>query len=166
MPTIVRKAFAYVAHQGRLLLLRHPGCPDAGVQVPAGTVEEGEDPEAAALREAREETGLDGLALDGFLGERLFDRAPYGQAELHRRFFYRLRCTEDPPETWRHWERTPSDGSPAPIALDFFWAPLPDGVPELIAGHGALLPELIAALSQVGDSGGRVSGEYRPGGNA
>lgn len=159
MPTIVRKAFAYVTHRGRLLLFRHPDSPDAGVQVPAGTVEEGEDPEAAALREAREETGLDGLAIAGFLGERLFDRAPYGRAELHRRFFYHVRCSGHPPDAWRHWERTPSDGSPAPIALDFFWAPLPDGVPELIAGHGALLPELIATLSRENDDGGLVSGD-------
>jgi 8-oxo-dGTP pyrophosphatase MutT (NUDIX family) len=41
----------------------------AGTQVPAGTVEEGEDFEEAALREAREESGLDRLRLVGLLGE-------------------------------------------------------------------------------------------------
>jgi 8-oxo-dGTP pyrophosphatase MutT (NUDIX family) len=41
-----------------VLLLDHP---NAGIQVPAGTVEEGEAPEAAAVREAMEETGLDGF---------------------------------------------------------------------------------------------------------
>ncbi|MBU1880260.1 MAG: NUDIX domain-containing protein, partial [Chloroflexi bacterium] len=38
-----------------LLLFQHPY---AGVQVPAGTVEDGETPAQAALREAAEETGL------------------------------------------------------------------------------------------------------------
>lgn len=38
-----------------LLLFRHP---HAGIQIPAGSVEEGEDIDAAALREAHEESGL------------------------------------------------------------------------------------------------------------
>jgi 8-oxo-dGTP pyrophosphatase MutT (NUDIX family) len=42
-------------HGTELLLFEHP---HAGVQLPAGTIELGETPEAAALREAREETGL------------------------------------------------------------------------------------------------------------
>ena len=37
--------------------------PEAGIQVPAGTVEADETPAAAALREAREETGLGDLRL-------------------------------------------------------------------------------------------------------
>jgi 8-oxo-dGTP pyrophosphatase MutT (NUDIX family) len=41
-----------------VLLIAHP---NAGIQAPAGTVEDGETPEAAALRETGEETGLDGF---------------------------------------------------------------------------------------------------------
>jgi 8-oxo-dGTP pyrophosphatase MutT (NUDIX family) len=54
-------------HVPALLLLRHPY---AGIQIPAGTVEPGEDPSAAVLREAREETGLEGLSIQKSLGAR------------------------------------------------------------------------------------------------
>jgi len=48
-----------------LLLFQHP---NAGIQIPAGTVEPGERPQAAALREAREESGLEGLIVTEYLG--------------------------------------------------------------------------------------------------
>jgi 8-oxo-dGTP pyrophosphatase MutT (NUDIX family) len=50
-----------------LLLFQHPY---AGVQIPAGTVESGEAPEAAAIRETYEETGLRDVAIDQYLGVR------------------------------------------------------------------------------------------------
>ncbi len=42
--------------------------PDAGIQVPAGTMEAGETPEIAVMREAYEETGLTDLRLVAYLG--------------------------------------------------------------------------------------------------
>lgn len=146
MPVLKHKVFAYITHGRRLLVFRHPESPEAGIQVPAGTVQPGEDLEAAVLREATEETGRTDLVLVRFLGEEVRDRSDVGRDEIHHRHFYHLRCTGDPPATWRHWETDPSDGSPGPIPFDFFWAPLPDGVPELIAGHGNLLPQLPASL--------------------
>jgi 8-oxo-dGTP pyrophosphatase MutT (NUDIX family) len=47
-----------------LLLLEHPF---AGIQIPAGTVED-ETPEDAVLREVAEETGLDSATVRGYLG--------------------------------------------------------------------------------------------------
>ena len=67
----VSKVAAFVTRAGaggdELLLFRHPF---AGVQIPAGTVDDGETPEEAALREAAEETGLAGLTLRAYLGYR------------------------------------------------------------------------------------------------
>ena len=62
------------------------------------------------------------------------------------RSFYRLRSTGEPPATWRHDERDPSDGTTEPIPLEFFWSRRPDGVPTLVADHDHLLPVLIELL--------------------
>ena len=150
MPTPKRKAFAYITHGDRLLVFRHSAAPEAGIQVPAGSVQEGERPEDAVMREAREETGLLDLVLVRSLGEHRRDMSDFGLDETHHRSFYHLRCTGDPPAAWRHHERDPSDVSAAPIHFEFFCAHLPDGVPPLIADHDQQLPRLIALLSAEG----------------
>ena len=151
MPPGHVKALAYITHRDvvgdRLLVFRHPAFPEAGIQVPGGTVRPGEDPGAAALREAAEETGLPGLTLCAFLGTAAYDRRPFGGDGVDARHFYHLRYAGTPPRVWRHAEMDPSDGSPAPIVFAFYWARLPDGIPPLIADHGACLPELLAALA-------------------
>ena len=140
-----RKAFAYITHRSRLLVFTHPDSPEAGIQVPAGTLWRDESPEDGVLREAREETGLGCLVLGEFLGTQEHDHSPWGRPEIHERFFYHVLCTEDPPETWRHMEEDPTDGS-EPIPFDFFWARLPDGLPPLVAEHDAKLPLLLKNL--------------------
>jgi 8-oxo-dGTP pyrophosphatase MutT (NUDIX family) len=76
----VGKVTAFVMQQregaDELLLLYHPY---AGIQLPAGTVELGEDPSAAALREAQEETGLTDLTWGGMLGT-VQEKLPAGRA--------------------------------------------------------------------------------------
>ena len=153
MPTVRRKAFAYITHGDRLLMFRQPAAADAGIQVPSGSVQAGERPEDAVMREAREETGLAGLALVRPLGEQQRDMSDVGLDETHLRSFYHLRCTSEPPATWRHHERDPSDGSSAPILFEFFSARLPNDVPPLIADHDQQLPRLIESLSGEGPIG-------------
>jgi 8-oxo-dGTP diphosphatase len=138
---IKRKAFAYITYEQRLLVFRHVGMSEAGIQVPAGTIEPGETPKSAALSEAWEETGLADLTLVSYLGEQLRDMRDMGKAELHHRFFYHVRCTHQPPRQWRHTEMHSSESGERPI-FELFWVDLPDGIPPLIAGHGALLPML------------------------
>lgn len=69
MPDIVRKVTAFIVRQGSagrdLLLFQHP---NAGIQLPAGTVELGEDLETAVLRETTEETGLTQIEIVRCLG--------------------------------------------------------------------------------------------------
>ncbi|SRR5579884_304598 len=142
-----RKVLAYVTHGRRLLLFTHAKQPSAGIQVPAGTLLPGEAPEYGVLREAWEETGLESLALGAYLGrrDRPADGETGGRQALQERHFFHLLCTNEPPESWRHVERHPSDGGPA-IPFDFFWAPLPRGVPPLAGDHDALLPRLLSIL--------------------
>jgi 8-oxo-dGTP pyrophosphatase MutT (NUDIX family) len=67
----IEKVTAFVTRvvNGRreLLLFEHPY---AGIQIPAGTVEPGEAPEAAAICETHEETGLRDVAIDQYLDVR------------------------------------------------------------------------------------------------
>jgi ADP-ribose pyrophosphatase YjhB (NUDIX family) len=76
MPTekpVTYKVFAYITHGRRLLVFRHIRAPQAGIQVPAGTLLPGEKPEAGVLREAQEETGRTDLDLVSFLGEQMHE---------------------------------------------------------------------------------------------
>lgn len=145
MATIKRKVFAYITHGDRLLIFRHRDAPEAGLQVPAGTVEPGEKLDDAVVREAFEETGLVGLRLAHYLGERWRDMSDYGLDQLHQRFFYHLEYAATPPETWSHVETDPSDGSEQHV-FEFFWARLPDDVPALTGDHDQMLGDLWAAL--------------------
>ena len=149
MKQVKEKVFAYITHithGHRLLVFRHPAFPEVGIQVPAGTVKMDEHPERAVFREAFEETGLADLVLVSFLGEQTRDMSDCGCEEIHHRRFYHLYCPGNPPETWFHEERDPSDGTSGPILFAFFWVPFPDGVPTLIADHGNMLPVLAHSL--------------------
>lgn len=141
-----RKAFAYVTRGRRLLVFEHPHAPEAGIQVPAGTIEPGESPEAAVLREAHEETGLTALKLGTFLGEQRRDMSDFGRAEIHHRYFYQVICEQETPERWDWGERFPSDEpevSPTfRHVFRFYWVDLSDGIPELIADHGVMVERL------------------------
>jgi 8-oxo-dGTP diphosphatase len=142
MTPVIRKVFAYITHRNRLLVFRHTDFPQAGIQVPAGTVMADESLEAAVLREAEEETGLRDLKIKTYLGDQIRNMADLSRDEIHHRHFYHLLCDGDPPEQWQHDEINPSDGEPVPIHFEFFWAEMPDRIPELIADHGFMLPRL------------------------
>jgi 8-oxo-dGTP pyrophosphatase MutT (NUDIX family) len=66
---VVQKVTAFIIRQRNgveeLLVFKHP---TAGIQIPAGTVEAGEDIETAVKREAYEETGLQLVEIENYLG--------------------------------------------------------------------------------------------------
>ena len=143
-----QRAYAYITNANRLLLFTHTDFPEAGVQVPAGTVQPGERPAAAVMREAAEETGLAHLELANCLGSLERDMTEFGTSEIQEAWFYHLRCPGVPPESWRHNET--SGGTVEPIRFEFFWATLPGDVPELIALNGTMLDELNRTMARKG----------------
>jgi ADP-ribose pyrophosphatase YjhB (NUDIX family) len=149
-----QKVLVYITQNHRLLVFEHPFSPEAGIQVPGGTVEPDEKPEDAALREAREETGLTSLTLVAFLGFQRRDMSDFGIAEIHHRYFFHVVCQQDTPATWDHGEKYPSDEpGEHPVfrhVFRFYWVDLPDGVPPLIGDHDFMLPSLIKGLFHAG----------------
>jgi len=137
------KVVAYVVRDGRLLVFIHPddaSFDESGVQVPAGTVRPDELPADAVLREAAEETGLDGLEIVRFLGVAEYDARPYADA-VHVRHFFELRVTgDDVPERWHSYEYGDGDGEP--IRFELYWIPL-ERAHVLSAGQGALIGRLL-----------------------
>ena len=69
MNQIVQKVTAFIIRERdgikELLVFKHP---TAGIQIPAGTVEVGEDIETAVKREVHEETGLQFVEIENYLG--------------------------------------------------------------------------------------------------
>ncbi len=77
----LEKVTAFITRAGpagvELMLFQHP---NAGIQIPAGTVEEGETLEQAVLREASEETGLSHVRIVRHIGWR--DELPPGATHV------------------------------------------------------------------------------------
>lgn len=145
----INKVVAYITRGERLLVFDQPGATYAGFQVPAGTLEEGESPAQGALREAREETGLEALRVEQFLGQARRDMRDFGHQQEHRRHFFHLTCQQQTPETWLHSDPTPSlisEEFPL-LPFRFRWVHMPHEVPPLIADFGYHLPALYEALA-------------------
>ena len=104
--TVVDKALAYILNGERLLVLRPIDQPyeQTGIQVPGGTVQPGETPAQAVLREACEETGLTDLALIRSLGRIRYDISPL-RPEIQRRHFFHLATNGPVPERWNSAEQ-------------------------------------------------------------
>jgi 8-oxo-dGTP pyrophosphatase MutT (NUDIX family) len=120
-PTL--KALCYVVQAGRLLVFRQPAFPAQGVQVLGGGVELHESLAEAALREAREESGISALRIERYLGSALYElRVDVGPP--HLRHFFELSCGEVTPERWRHVGSRPAERSP--VEFELWWEPLRD----------------------------------------
>jgi 8-oxo-dGTP diphosphatase len=136
------KVVAYITWGDRLLILSHPLHPEAEIQVPSGTVEEGEAPGDAVLREAQEETGLVGLEIRSRLGSRDYDMSRFGAPGVQRWHFYHLEFRGEAPEMWCHCDLHPSDGSLGPIEFELSWVSFPDSVPKLAGLYGDFISRI------------------------
>jgi len=117
----VPKVITYITQRGRLLVFRQMDFPEQGIQVPGGTVEAGEKLAAAALREAREETGLRGLTIERYLGCAEY-HLKVDVGAPHLRHFFHLECSEEAPQRWQHLGSFPADKPP--VRFELWWEPL------------------------------------------
>jgi ADP-ribose pyrophosphatase YjhB (NUDIX family) len=99
------------------LVFAHRDFPEAGIQVPAGTVAPGEAPEAAAWRELLEESGLGPgqVRLARKVAEA--DEPENG----YRRHVYLFAAREALPDGWSH--TVSSEDEDAGMVFSYFWLP-------------------------------------------
>jgi 8-oxo-dGTP pyrophosphatase MutT (NUDIX family) len=138
---IPRKVLIYAIHNDRLLVFDEPDFPDVPIQVPGGTVDDGESIEVAARREFIEETGIaPSLSLRHL--ETLDQSFQWkGTTFTHRRSYFHLALDPGLPESWDHYEETPSGGG-EPVLFRFFWLSLEEAARRLGLGMGECLDQI------------------------
>jgi putative (di)nucleoside polyphosphate hydrolase len=121
--SVTRKAYAYVTREAAearaVLVFRHRDYPEAGIQVPRGTVDAGEEPTATVLRELCEECGLCAARLIGLLATDT-EPQPDDPSWLFERHFFHL-VAPDAPDTWEHTVTGPGEDNG--LVFSFFWLP-------------------------------------------
>ena len=140
----VVKVTAYIRCDNQLLVFRHVDFPEAGIQVPSGTVEIGEDLEEAVLREAEEESGLTALKVISYLGDTsfIFDPPDQKAVQVQRHYFHLEWPGPIIEERWQHWEMSPSEGEEERFLFELFWVPQ-SKVPNLSGKLGLMLDRLV-----------------------
>ncbi|MEO8288460.1 MAG: NUDIX domain-containing protein [Chloroflexota bacterium] len=137
-----KKVIAYITRVGplgwsELLVFEHRDYPGAGLQVPAGTVKDGEAVETAVLREATEETGLEKCRLMRKLA--VYDWFNTSSGQINERHVFHLTAPDGTADEWT-WVET---GGGEVTELEgyvfcFRWVPL-DSVIELAGNQGDFL---------------------------
>ncbi len=147
---VSRKAVAYITRRGssgtQLLVFDHdPQFQDAGTQVPSGTLEVGENPREAALREVREESGLDleHLRFEGALDEYQFFSAVH-RKYLHRHV-YHFTADDDIANGWVH--KVSGDGGDRGLNFHFRWIDLNSAKGQLSGRFGDSIDLLVQRLA-------------------
>lgn len=157
--TAKRKAFGYITRQHagmtQALVFTHRDDPEAGIQIPKGTVEAGERPEEAVVREMVEETGLRALTLLGAVAR---DHHTSPDGDESERLFYWLRA-ENAPDAWEHV--VASDGEDDGLVFQCRWISRPDEVP-LMDAHGAYLERVLGHQALGGAPGDHQEGVLPP----
>ena len=120
---MVRKAYAYITceadHASAVLVFRHRDDPEAGIQVPRGTVDAGENPAVTVVREVCEECGLCDARLIGLLARDVEARPDDPTRNWERSFFHLVA-----PEAADEWEHTVTgEGEDNGLVFSFFWLP-------------------------------------------
>ena len=114
-----------------LLVHVHQDVPEAGLQVLAGTIDPGEEPAVAAVREVFEEAGLAGARMCGLVARYVYEAAWDGSR--HDRHVYHLELAAAAPEAWEHV--VSAGDADQGLIFCYSWRRLADGIP-LAGGQG------------------------------
>lgn len=135
---VIPKVLAYITRQGgtcrEVLVFRHDEHPEAGIQVPAGTVADGESLQEALQREVLEETGLH-LDVGSPVAKSLFHADWRG--EWQERNVFHIESGLGIPDHWIHV--VSSGGEDAGLRLVFSWLPVREAEMALRWGQGEWL---------------------------
>jgi 8-oxo-dGTP pyrophosphatase MutT (NUDIX family) len=145
--SIINKVGIFVTrmkNEPELLVFRHIKFPELGIQFPAGTIEEGETPSAAAVRELKEESGLEIENCELF-GTYTFFKVYCNQ--FQRRHVYHGHLADEIGDSWTHTVN--SDGDDSGLEFEFSWQPISKLDPDIlkIEGVGDSLRRLSVSLS-------------------
>jgi 8-oxo-dGTP pyrophosphatase MutT (NUDIX family) len=134
----VKKVLAYIIRQGargrEVLVFDREESPESGTQVPAGTVDDGEELLSALFREIHEESGLQFTKIYHELGK--FEWVHEGRNELHKRNVFQLDGAHLPNE-WLH--DVSGVGEDTGMQFRYFWLPVEKAETLLAADQGAYL---------------------------
>lgn len=100
-----------------ILVFKHRDFPEAGIQVPAGTVKLNEKLSDAAIREVKEESGLDVPGSIFSLGR--FEWFREDRNEIHVRNIFQYKTERVLPNQWEH--KVSGIGEDGNLIFEYFW---------------------------------------------
>ena len=138
---MIPKAYAYILRrrddEWQILVFTHRDFPDQGTQVPGGTIEAGEMPAAAVLREIEEESGLRGLTVDREVA--VVEHYSERYREWQRRHFFLLLAPSNVPESWSHVVSSGNGARDKDLIFCYEWWPLERATQAIAGGKGEAL---------------------------
>ncbi len=143
---ILKACACLVDARGRLLVFRHPE--DGNMQLPKGTIEPGESPEAAVRRELLEESGIDHTGALQSLGtlQRECEAGVEGNTHRHPQLWhlFLMRAEGELPETFAHT----ATGSPEEEGLVFLfrWLDAGEAINDFALPYRQTIERVRAAL--------------------
>jgi ADP-ribose pyrophosphatase YjhB (NUDIX family) len=127
-----------------VLTIEHGDIPDAGIQVPAGRLDPGENLEDGLHREVEEEIGVTGLRIVRRLADGDESKRLYG-AGAHESFAFHVTADVAGPDEWEH--AVTGSGADAGFSYLCRWVPLQANLP-LWGQRDPLLERLVKTIDQ------------------